>query len=153
MTLAAESGLLLAFWALGVVVFAQFFFRYFLNMPLGWTEELARYLLIFTAFQGLPVVTRRGEHIAIEILADSLPENGQRWLLAVCELFVTLIVAVLAWQAKALIALSSQTMSSMPLPKSIIYYIVLLGLLLQLFASSSRLVGLINPAVARPVKQ
>lgn len=144
-----ESGLLLAFWTLGGVVFAQFFFRYFLNMPLGWTEELARYLLILTAFLGLPVVTRRGEHIAIEMLADSLPTNARRWLLAAGELFVVLIVVVLAWQAKALIALSSQTMSSMPLPKSIIYYVVLVGLLLQLVASINRLVELVKPATAK----
>lgn len=140
----ADSGLLLAFWALGGVVFAQFFFRYFLDMPLGWTEELARYLLIVTAFLGLPVVTRRGEHIAIEMLADAVPPAIRRWLLVVSEVIVGLIVVALIWQAKALIELSSQTMSSLPLPKSIIYDLVLVGLVLQFLAGCGRLTHLLR---------
>lgn len=144
-----DCGLLLAFWALGGVVFAQFFFRYFLNMPLGWTEELARYLLIATAFLGLPVVTRAGEHIAIEILADALPGPAKRLLLILGELVLITIVAILAWQANALVKLSSQMMSSLPLPKSIIYYVVLVGLTLQLFASFARLSGLMRHATPK----
>lgn len=144
LTVIGESGLLIAFWALGTVVFAQFFFRYFLNMPLGWTEELARYLLIITAFLGLPVVTRRGEHIAIEMLSNRLPDTARRWLLIASEISLIVIVAILAWQAKALADLSSQMMSSLPLPKSIIYYLVLAGLVLQLFASCMRVSGLVD---------
>lgn len=143
------GGLLLAFWALGTAVFAQFFFRYFLNMPLGWTEELARYLLIITAFLGLPVVTQRGEHIAIEMLSEKLPAAPRRWLLITGEILLIVIVTILAWQAKALAELSSQMMSSLPLPKSIIYYLVLVGLILQLVASFVRLAGLVRPNGAK----
>lgn len=149
LTLIGESGLLFAFWALGTVVFAQFFFRYFLNMPLGWTEELARYLLTITAFLGLPVVTQRGEHIAIEMFSDRLPAPARRWLLIAGEILLIVIVAILAWQAKALAGLSSQMMSSLPLPKSIIYYLVLVGLFLQLAASFVRVAGLVRQSQAK----
>lgn len=148
---AGEGGLLLAFWALGAAVFAQFFFRYFLNMPLGWTEELARYLLIATTFLGLPVVTRRGEHIAIEILSDALPAAPRRLLLTLGEVILIVIVAVLLWQAWALAKLSSQMMSSLPLPKSIIYYFVLVGLFLQLFASFARL-NTLRPGATKDIQ-
>lgn len=147
-----EGGLLLSFWALGTVVFAQFFFRYFLNMPFGWTEELARYLLIITAFLGLPVVTQRGEHIAIEMLSDRLPAPARRWLLIAGEMILIAIVFVLAWQAKGLADLSSQMMSSLPLPKSIIYYLVLVGLILQLLAGIMRLERLVRQGLTKDIQ-
>lgn len=143
----SDGGLLVAFWALGIVVFAQFFWRYFLNMPLGWTEELARYLMIAVAFLGLPVVTRLGEHITIDLLADILPDRLRPLLLALGEAVQLAIVGVLSWQAQALAALSSQSMSALPFPKAIIYYVVLVGLILQLIASLSRLIFLSHRAV------
>ncbi|QKV20038.1 TRAP transporter small permease [Oricola thermophila] len=136
---AEDGALLFFFWALGAVVFAQFFSRYFLNMPLGWTEELARYLMISVAFLGLPVVTRLGEHIAIDLLAASLPAKVRSWVEAAAELIQLLIVSVLAWQAWRLAGLSVQSMSSLPLPKSVIYYVVLAGLGLHVLAIIHRL--------------
>ena len=136
-----DGGLLVAFWALGAVVFIQFFSRYFLNMPLGWTEELARYLMIAVAFLGLPVVTRRGEHIAIDMLANALSDKLRPWLERLAELIQLAIVAVLAWQALALANLSSQSMSSLPLPRSLIYYAVLAGLVLHMMVILVGLAG------------
>ncbi len=138
-SLIEESCLLAAFWALGIVVFAQFFFRYFLNMPLGWTEELARYLMISVTFLGLPVVTRRGEHIAIDMFVGMVPPVARPWFESLAEIIQILIIGTLAWQAWALAQLSGQAMSSIPLPKSVIYYIVLIGLSFNLAATMLRL--------------
>ncbi|SFR06388.1 TRAP transporter small permease [Poseidonocella sedimentorum] len=137
--LVEESCLLAAFWALGLAVFAQFFFRYFLNMPLGWTEELARYLMISVAFLGLPVVTRRGEHIAIDMFVGLMPAGARPWFESLAEIIQIVIIGTLAWQAWALAQLSGQAMSTLPLPKSVIYYIVFTGLVLNLAATVLRL--------------
>ncbi|CAN0656527.1 TRAP-type transport system small permease protein (plasmid) [Nitratireductor aquimarinus] len=142
---AEDGALLLFFWALGGVVFAQFFSRYFLNMPLGWTEELARYLMIAVAFLGLPVVTRLGEHIAIDLLAVSLPARARSWVEGLAELVQLLIVGALTWQAWKLAGMSAQSMSSLPLPKGIVYYVVLTGLGLHLLAIIHRLAARLSP--------
>lgn len=47
------------FWAMAVIVFLQFFTRYVLNDSLAWTEEIARYALIWITFIGAAVVVRR----------------------------------------------------------------------------------------------
>src|SRR5215510_13322866 len=71
------------FWALAFIVFLQFFTRYVLNDSLAWTEEIARYGLMWVAFIGGAVVTRKGSHIAVELLANVLPAgSGRRFLLA-----------------------------------------------------------------------
>ena len=53
------------FWILFGIVFLQFFTRYVLNNSLGWTEEIARYLLILVTFVGSVTAMRKGSHIAV----------------------------------------------------------------------------------------
>src|SRR5205823_11646107 len=53
----------LVFWSLAFIVFLQFFTRYVLNDSLAWTEEIARYGLMWLTFIGGAVVTRKNSHI------------------------------------------------------------------------------------------
>ena len=46
-----------------LIVATQFFTRYVLNNSFGWTEELARYLLIMLGFVGSVTCVRKGSHI------------------------------------------------------------------------------------------
>src|ERR1700704_2883082 len=61
------------FWALAIIVFLQFFTRYIMNDSLAWTEEIARYGLMWLAFIGGAVVTRKKTHIAGELLGHLMP--------------------------------------------------------------------------------
>src|SRR6266853_5845385 len=54
-----DWGTLAVFWILAVVVFYQVFTRYVLNDAAGWTEEIARYLLIAVTFLGGAMAVRR----------------------------------------------------------------------------------------------
>ncbi|MFX8327781.1 TRAP transporter small permease subunit, partial [Acinetobacter baumannii] len=60
------------FWAIGGIVFLQFFTRYILNDSLAWTEEGARYGLMAVTFIGGAMVTRRNSHIAVALLPNFL---------------------------------------------------------------------------------
>lgn len=51
-----------------VVVAAQVFCRYVLNHSLFWSEELARYLLVWLTFLGATVAYHRGVHPSIDML-------------------------------------------------------------------------------------
>ena len=61
------------FWSLGFVIFYQFFTRYALNDSASWTEEIARYLLIATAFIGAAVNVRKNNHIQVDFFYRILP--------------------------------------------------------------------------------
>ena len=58
------------FWGLAFIVFLQFFTRYVLNDSLAWTEEIARYGLMWVVFIGAAMVTRRNTHIAVELALE-----------------------------------------------------------------------------------
>src|SRR3954447_1871276 len=78
------------FWALAIIVFLQFFTRYILNDSLSWTEEIARYGLMWLAFIGGAVVTRKKAHIAVELVSNLMKPSLLRTALFATVDFVTL---------------------------------------------------------------
>ena len=61
---------LFLFVCLLVAAILQVFSRYVLEAPLPWTEELARFLLVWVAFLGAASVTRRKMHITVEFFSN-----------------------------------------------------------------------------------
>ncbi len=86
---------ILLFLAVFAVVLAQVFFRYVLNEPLIWSEELARYLFIWLCFLGWVIASRREEHILITALRDRLKPALRRTIPILAELAHLLLALLL----------------------------------------------------------
>ena len=112
------------FWVLFGIVFLQFFTRYVLNNSLGWTEEIARYLLILVTFVGSVTAMRKGSHIAVEALLVYLPRGARHWTLVTVDGLVALFCGAMAWYAYQLGALAPGYMVSIDIPKSYLYWAV-----------------------------
>ena len=84
-----------AFSVMGVVLLAQVFFRYVLNAPLIWSEELARYLLVWVTFLGIPYGIRHRAHIEMEYFFKKFPHPLQRILPIVTQSFLVVCLVVL----------------------------------------------------------
>lgn len=56
-----------------VVTFLQVVFRYFFKAPLSWSEESARYFMIWLAMIGSVMAVFTGEHIVVEIFTAKSP--------------------------------------------------------------------------------
>lgn len=82
---------------MGAVVLLQVAVR-FVFPPLGldyaapWSEELARYLMVWCIFIGAGVASRDGDLIAVESLVDAWKSYG--WALKACSYVVTLVFLV-----------------------------------------------------------
>lgn len=113
--------LIILFWLLALVVFVQFFTRYVLNDSIGWTEELARYLLIVVTFAGACVAVRRNSHISVEFFYRYLPPKAARVLSRVIDLLRILLFAVLCGLTVQLAGSTRQMMTAIDLPKSVLY--------------------------------
>jgi TRAP-type C4-dicarboxylate transport system permease small subunit len=86
------------FWSLAFIVFLQFFTRYILNDSLAWTEEIARYGLMWIVFIGGAMVTRRNTHIAVELLSNVMrPGLMRQVLLAAVDIIKLAFLAFLAF--------------------------------------------------------
>ena len=63
-----ESLLFVLGLSMTVIVAIQVFSRYVLNHSLFWSEELARYLLVWLTFMGASVAYRRKAHPSIDVV-------------------------------------------------------------------------------------
>lgn len=64
--------------SMSLVVAAQVFSRYVLNHSLFWSEELARYFLVWLTFLGATVAYHRGVHPGVDVLYRRLSPGFQR---------------------------------------------------------------------------
>jgi TRAP-type C4-dicarboxylate transport system permease small subunit len=113
-----------AFWALFVIVFLQFFTRYVLNNSFTWTEELARYFLVGITFIGSAMAMRKGSHIAVEAGIKYMPRRMRHWVLVVVDVLVFGFGLFMAWTSAQLALNTRQAMSSINVPKAYLYWVV-----------------------------
>src|SRR4030042_38030 len=79
-------------------VLLHVFFRYALEAPLQWGEELARLAMVWAGLLGISIALREGEHLGIEALISQL--SGQALLLCnlVSHILIGLfLLVVLIW--------------------------------------------------------
>ena len=81
-----------------VCVSLQVLFRYVLEEPLPWSEEVARYLFVWAALLGAAVTVGRNDNFSISILAERLPSRG-RWALDVLAAALGVVfVLIMLWK-------------------------------------------------------
>jgi TRAP-type C4-dicarboxylate transport system permease small subunit len=124
-----EEWLTLAlFWIMGALVFTQFFTRYALNDSYAWTEELATNCLIAVVFIGAAACIRKDRHIQVDILYRFLPAGAARVLSTLVDLARVGVLAVVVWLGWQYIGLvGDEPMTTINWPKSIVYWLALLG--------------------------
>lgn len=64
--------------AMALVLFAQIVFRYFFEMPLVWSEEMALVFMLWITFLGAALLLDSKEHISIDFLVEMMPQALQR---------------------------------------------------------------------------
>lgn len=119
-----DAPVLVVFWGLAFVVFLQFFTRYVLNNSLGWTEEIARYLLVTVTFIGSIMAVRKSSHIAVEILYRWFPRPVRKVMQTVVDVTAVAFYGVLTWLTYQLAGRTYQKMVSIDVPKSWLYYFI-----------------------------
>lgn len=128
-----EGILVIVLAGMAVVVFLQVIFRYVLNLPLFWTEELARYCLVWSSLLGSAVAVKRGQHIAVTIFMERLPPALRRWLTMVALISVAAILAIILWGGLQLVAITGAQISpALRVSMSVPYLAVPVGAALML---------------------
>ncbi|MDO4265531.1 MAG: TRAP transporter small permease [Eubacteriales bacterium] len=118
---------------MSAVVFAQVVFR-LIHASIPWSEELSKYLLIWSTFLGAALGVRKGSLIGLEFFAGLLPKKGQRVLTVLVDLSVIALLALLIgvgyWASGRV---WYQTTPVMKLPMGLMYAAVPTGALFMLF--------------------
>lgn len=124
------------FWLLALTVFYQFFTRYVLGDSAGWTEEIARYMLIVVTFLGASMAARRNTHIHVEFLYRYLPARVGRILATVVDLVRIAFLAYATWLTVELVPrMQNLNMTVVDLSMSWVYGLVGLGFAMMTYRS------------------
>src|SRR5699024_9840513 len=75
------------FAALLIVVVTQILSRYF-PYQFTWTEELSRYLFVYSMVTAAPVALRRGEFITVDLVPSSLSKHARRIYECIVSVFI-----------------------------------------------------------------
>lgn len=114
--------------AVALGVFARFF-----DVPLVWTDELARYSFIWTVFTGSVVAIKHKKHIAVDFLMTLLPISFQKIVYSLVHVIVGFLCLVLVQYG---LVLTSETWAvpttSLGIPTGLVYLPVSLSGLLML---------------------
>ncbi len=89
---------LVALAVLVCLIGTQVFFRYVLDNPLTWTEELAVYVFAWLIFLGATVSIRHDTAPALRIVIDRLPARASRVCETVGNLLALSVGVILIWQ-------------------------------------------------------
>lgn len=115
----AEVALLVIISVMAGVVFIEVLFRYVLMLPLFWTEEFARYCLVWSSLLGAGVALKRGEHIAVTFLVDRIPGGIGPQVAFLVPIFIALFLAVILWGGVHLVVITRDQLSpAMRIPMS-----------------------------------
>jgi TRAP-type transport system small permease protein len=92
-----ESIVGILFSVLIIITLLGVFYRYVLNDPISWTEELGRYLMIWMTLFGATVGVKRGIHLRLEINLFSLFPKwaipAGKMLIDICVMCLLFVVA------------------------------------------------------------
>ena len=102
--------------------------RYVFLVSIPWTEELARYLMIWTGFVAFGVAYRRKELIYVRIMVDKLPPRLMGLISFVSDLLCSFfLVLVIFYGVRLCLANAAQVSPAARIPMSWIYAAIPLG--------------------------
>ncbi len=117
--------------------------RYFLEIPLPWSEELIRYLFVATSFIGAAAVCKYNEHIEINLIDSFVARIKSarrkaavvRWQQMAADLFSLITLLVFARYSHGFVMRlmeSDQRSPAMDFPTYVVAGVMLLGVYLMI---------------------
>ena len=134
------GGVLIAIMGVSVLnVLWQVFTRFVLNAPSSFTEELARFLLIWIGVLGAGYAVGQRDHLALELLPERLEGRRRAWLqIAIQGCIIAFAVAALIVGGLRLVYVQltlGQTSASLDIPIGAVYLVLpLTGVVMVFYA-------------------
>lgn len=99
-----------------------------LNEPIIWSDEMARYFMVWLALLGWMLASRRRSHIRITFILNSLPTRVRRVLEAVIQAAIVVFGGLLLWDGVILVERNLDIEAvSLPITASLLYVPVVLA--------------------------
>lgn len=118
---------------LAIIILVAIFFRYFINLPLIWTEELARFLYLWGVFIGMGYVQYHQDHTIVDYFVNKLPPKGKKVVLLINNLLLLLLLILLLPAAYEVARNYTRPTPILRIRGYYLFYSCSVGVLLMLF--------------------
>ncbi len=129
-----------------LVVFFSIFWRYALNEPLEWAEEVARALMVTIIFAGAATSMGKGSHIGIDLFLKGLPTHARSYVMHASQWVLAIVSVGILISSVELVVVSLVQTTPNGLPQVIYVIPVAFGALVMSTAA-------IEHALRAPVKR
>jgi len=130
---------------LTVVVFFKVFFRYVLNNPIIWSDEVIMLLMLSITYFGAALAAHKGSHINVELLEAMLEGKHPRIKKTLRRLndiiTIVILIIVMVFAVKLSIYSRDQQTDILFLSYFWIYIILPIGLLFMIIMIGKKLLG------------
>ena len=145
-----DVSVVILFVAMTITVLIQVFFRYVMQSPLRWTEEAARYLMIWLVLLGSGVAMRNKAHLQVDVLTSALPEKPKKFVnIIVSALVIAFLLIMTVYGFKVAMKTMFQTSPAMRLPMSLIYAAFPVGGVLMIMEAGVSFVEMLKTKVSK----
>lgn len=121
---------------------AQVIWRWVLNNPIVWSEELIQLTYVWICYLGWTIAARKDSHIRITAVLNMLPRGAQKWMQALCHVLVIVFSVLMIRYGFTLIGVGAKrTAVSFAMNYGVVY---VMGPICNLVIVAYELAGLIE---------
>lgn len=114
----------------------QITMRYIFQSSLTWSEELVRFMFIWSTFISVPYCIKHGRSIKIVTFRENFSKRVKRLLLIVDKIFLLVLFSILTYYAVDVVrmtGLSGQSSTALGLPMGVVQISTVIGFGLSCF--------------------
>lgn len=114
--------------AMTIIVFSQVVARYVLQAPLSWSEELARFLLMWLSMLSAAYAFKTKSHFALRIVVGRFPDAVQHVVALLVHVIVAAFFSVLLYYSVIFVAgVDGHIAPALQIPMQIPYASIIIG--------------------------
>lgn len=119
---------------MAILVFLQVLFRYVLDAPLDWSEEMSTFAFAWMCLLGASVGLRYDEHPRLDIFLNRFPQMMQKFtrlLINLSVLFMLVVLLIYGWRLT--MVMKMQKTAALGYSVSFVYIVLPLSALIMIF--------------------
>ena len=128
----------------------------FTPLSVPWTEELARYLFVWTCFMGIPWGVKLMVHMRVDMIYGKLPKKIQKYHDIISYVLILIFSCPLIYYSFVVVErqlMLGQRMIGLPIPMAYVYLAMPVAFTLVAFRSIQRIVMFIRTPIPAGKKE
>lgn len=136
--------------AMTLLILLQVFFRFVIYLPFPWSEECARYLMIWMGMLGSVIALEHQRHIGVMFFVEKLPRLPQKFIQALVLCVMAGFLGILCWQGILFAQFNAdQASPAMEISMLVPFSAIPAGAAMMILVIASDLLALFSPAPER----